>query len=815
MSDPTDPGRRDGLDGDGPRGPAATAEGVVPPTPSQERPGTTGGRARRTVRRAMLAGISLVWLVPILALVVTLGLAWNSWSGRGTLIHVSFADATGITPGETVLRFREVSVGRVESVRFSGDLSRVILDIRVDKDIAKYIDDEAQFWIVRPQVSASGISRLDTVLTGVFVEGDWDSVVKEPSDGPFAGLDRAPLTRANEPGSWVILSSDTAKGLSEGAPIFYRGVTVGRMENIRLSPSDEGVLADVFVEAPHNERLTTSSVFWNTAGVSVSLGAQGLALNVGSLSSILQGGVQFETLTSGGDPVPAGQTFHLNANEDEARNSLFTEGAAGEIRLTVLVDNGLRGLSQGADVQFEGLNVGRVTDLKLRVQPGPNNTREVQQEVTIAVLPVRLGLPPETTREQTLAFLAGKVAEGMRARVASAGFLGTSLMIELADVPDVAPATLDVDGQPYPVIPSAPGDLSDFTATAQGFISKVGQLPLNETLRSAQDMMNSITALASSQEVRQVPGDVSKTLADAQKTIAEVQAAVADLRASGAMERAGGAVDAMQRAGDAVAEAAAGVPEAIRNFDRAAQNIAAVDMAALADAATGAADGVRTLVAGPDAQGVPRQLNEALSAVADTASELRTVARDLRQANTADKLAEMIDAATTAVEAVRVAAADVPDMVVQVEDAANEIEAFDFDGISTEAQGLISDLRAMLGTEDAAQLPRNLSDTLQAAAGLLNDLRDGNAAGSLNALLASAKTATDNISVSVQRLPQLTQRFEALAAQTQAVIAAYGDRSTFNTELIGTLRELRRATAAFGQLASTIERNPRAFILGR
>lgn len=824
MTDPTQPPGRPQSNDTRPLPPRPTAEPAVMgerADPAAERTADDTGRpgvraVRQTALKAMLAGASLIWLVPIIALVATLALAWNSWNQRGELIQVSFNDATGINPGETVLKFREVAVGKVEAVRFSSDLSEVILDIRVDKDVQKYIDANSQFWIVRPQVSASGISRLDTVLSGVFVEGYWDSNIGEPQQGPHRGLERAPLTRANQPGSWMVLSADTAKGLSEGAPVLYRGLAVGRMENIRLSDRDEGVLADVFIEAPHDKRLTTATVFWDTAGLSVSLGAQGLAVNVGSVSSLLQGGVQFDTLTSGGAPVPPGHAFRLNPNEDTARNSLFAGDAAGEVRLTVLVDNALRGLSKGADVQFQGLAVGRVTDIGLRVaDTTPGEARQVQQEVTIAVLPERLGLPPGSTPEQTLAFIGDRVRDGLRARVASAGFLGTSLMIEMIEVPQAEPATLDLAAKPYPLIPSAPSDISDFTATAQGFISKVGQLPLQETLRSAQDMMNSITALASSEEIRGVPADARKTLEEAQATLAEIRGIAADLKASGAMTRAGAAVDATERAATAVADAVTGVPRVIDRIGIVADNVAAVDLKALGDAATEAAGGLRDVVASKAARELPERLGTTLESFDQAANEVRDVTAQLKDSRAVEKLGLMVDEATYAAESIKLAAADMPRVVEQIGDAADSILAFDFAGIGAEAKGVVQQVRAMLGTEDAAALPRNLSDTLQAASGLLNDLRDGNAAGSLNALLASARTAADNISAAAQRLPQLSARYEQLAARAEAVIASYGNRSAFNTEILSTLRELRRATAAFGSLASTIERNPRAFILGR
>ena len=64
-------------------------------------------------------------------------------------------------------------------------------------------------------------------------------------------------------------------------------------------------------------------------------------------------------------------------------------------------------------------------------------------------------------------------------------------------------------------------------------------------------------------------------------------------------------------------------------------------------------------------------------------------------------------------------------------------------------------------------------------------------------------------------MPALIQRLQATAARAETLFASYGDRSAFNNELLGALRELRRATGAIGSVARLIERNPRAFILGR
>ncbi|MBB1498521.1 intermembrane transport protein PqiB [Paracoccus sp. MC1862] len=771
---------------------------------------------RRTAARAARASVSVIWAVPIIALLVTMALAWNAYTGRGTEISVAFNDATGITPGETELRFREIPVGRVEAVRFTPDLQRVIVDIRVDKDIAQFIDDEAEFWIVRPQVSAQGISRLDTVLTGAFIEGWWDNEPGTAELGVHEGLERAPLTRSNERGTWVQLAASDASGMSEGSPIFYRGLAVGQMQNLRLSEDEESVVADVFIEAPHDQQLTTTTVFWDTSGFSVSLGAQGISLNVSSLSSLLQGGAEFATLSSGGQPVQAGHVFQLQPDRQTAGNSLFAASPQDELRLTMLMTDAVRGLTEGADVQFQGLTVGRVTGLSVRVTEGPDGQLgQVLQDITLAVSPQRMGLPDDAGPEDALAFLAGGVEQGLRARVTGAGFLGTSLMVELVDLPDVPAARIVTNAEPYPIIPSAPPDLSDISTTAQGFMARIGNLRLEELLKSATDMMNSVTAITSSQDTRAIPESLRRTIDEANVTMTEIRSATQELRASGVVENVAGATATANEIAGKLNGVADRLPQIAENVETATDSIREVDFASLGASIQSAVDDIRGVLGTDAARSLPGRLGDAVDQLGSAAGDIGAIAADMREGRIAERVASFMDEASAAAAAVTEAAADVPEMVAEMEEAAIAVEEFDFAGISASATGLIEDLRAMLGSEDAEQLPRNLSDTLQAASALMNELREGGAAGNLNAALQSARRAADQIAQAASTLPGLSLRFQQLAARAEAVIAAYGDRGAFNTETVNTLRSLRRAAESFGSLASSIERNPRAFILGR
>ncbi|MDB6178148.1 MlaD family protein [Paracoccus sp. Z330] len=769
---------------------------------------------RKTAVRAAQAGVNVIWLVPIIALIVTLAIAWNAYSDRGALIEVEFADATGIVPGSTALRFREITVGQVEGVQFTEDLSRVEVQIRVDKDVASYIDADAAFWIVRPQVTAQGVSRLDTVLTGSFIEGYWDAEVSEPQRR-FVGVDRPPLVREDAKGTWVKLSYESGEGLTEGAPILYRGIQVGRMENLRLAEDGNSVVVDGFIQAPHDRRLTSATVFWDSSGFSVSLGAQGVSLNVNSLTSLLQGGVSFDTPVSGGKPVDTVEAFPVQPDEATARSNVFVADEAGQLQLTMLIDEAVTGLNKGADVQFQGLNVGQVADLAVRATSDETTGAGISEEVTLAISPTRLGLDPDATPEDALDFLQRAVADGLRARVASSGLFGTQLVIELVEIPDAQAAEIDMAGEPFPLIPTAPADVTDFTSTAQGVLTKVGDLPIEEVMNSATEMLNSVTAFVRSEDTRAIPGSLRQTIEEAQAAATDLRGVLQELRESDAAINAGEAMAAASELVAKVNDAADRLPELLDSLNATAGSVRNIDFTSIGAELDATLQELRDVVGTQAAANLPAQLSSLIKTLEGAASEISVVAGEIRDSGAGSGMGRMIQEATAAFESVQAAAVDVPDMVNQIDAAAAKVDEVNFAAISAQAEGILADLRAMLGSEDAERLPRNLSNTLEAAAGLLNDLRDGNAAGSLNNALSSASVAADEVAKSVEELPALIQRLQATAARADSVMAAYGDRSAFNTETINMLRELRRATESFGSLARMIERNPRAFILGR
>lgn len=660
---------------------------------------------RKPARAPLWERLSLIWLVPLAALVILLGVAWSTWSDRGVLIEISFADATGVNPGETALKFREVTVGRVETVGFSADLSEVVLGVRVNKDVAPYIDDQAQFWLVRPEVSTQGISRLDTVLSGTFIDGYWDAQPTQPQSR-FKGLDKAPLSPDPTKGTWVTVVAADAGGLVDGAPVIYRGLSVGRLSNLRLDPAGGGVQADAFIDAPHDKLLTSSTRFWDTSGFSVSLGAGGISLNVRSLASLVQGGVEFATLTSGGTAIEQGHSYQLYPEEQAAKDSIFDTTTGKPVRFALLFDEAARGIERGAKVTFRGVEAGEVTELSIRID-GEGKERKVRQQMVIALSPERLGLAADADAATVTSFLTDEVAGGLRARISGTGLFGTTLVIELTDLPAAPPAQLDNTG-PLPMIPTGPAAQNDLAASAQGVFARVNALPIEAVMDSAIRMMNSISAVAESDETKKVPAELNALM-----------------------------------------------------------------------------------------------------------SELKTLTQQMNEGQLADRTLKAVDAVMQAADTTYGVMDEVPPVIAELKTLAEHANEIPLGSIGTELDGLLADLRATVASAETEKLPANLSAALEETASLLKELREADAAKNLSTALASAGDAATSIQSAADRLPEVTQRLQALLSRAESLVAAYGERSPFNAEMVNTLSELRRAAASFGALARTIERNPQAFILGR
>ncbi|WP_299754159.1 MlaD family protein [uncultured Boseongicola sp.] len=680
----------------------------------------------QSVRQSLFERASVVWLVPMAALLVALGVAWQSYSDRGPVIEISFQSAAGMSPGETVLRYRDVDVGLVEDVAFSDNLDRVLATVRLDKDIASFVDADAQFWIIRPEVTARGVTGLDTVLSGVYIEGAWDG---EP-DGLVVrheALGDPPLAAGGQAGLRIMLNASPGAALSEGAPILYKGIEVGRIGKPGLSDDGVNAQANAIVFEPYGKIITTATRFWDTSGFTFSIGTGGAELDFTSLASLIGGGVAFETIVSGGRPALDGAAFGLFADEGRARASLFDTSEGTKLNLTVVFRENFSGLAVGAPVELEGVRIGEVSSIRGIVDEDRFGDDAVRLLATLALLPSRLSLDVAEF-DDPLDYFEQRVDAGLRARLVTATILTGGLKVEMIEVPDAPIELMDLSAEPYPILPSAQSEISDMTATAEGVFQRINALPIEELLVSAIGFLDAAETLVGGEDVRQVPGDVRGLIGDVRglvgsqelqtlpaevsALVGELQLAAADMRIVTAslseadlVARLQGAVDSATAAATGIEISVAGVPELLTSLTALSDRVASLPVETMIAQVNETLASAEMLFASKDTQALPGALATALA-------EVEAAILELREGGAVRNLNQTLASAETAAAAIETAVAGLPSLAVRIETlverAENTLSGVDQNSeLSREARASLRDIR------NAAKAFESLSRALE------------------------------------------------------------------------------------------------------
>lgn len=257
---------------------------------------------------------SYMWLVALLCLCVSIGVAWWSMPAQGIKIVIHFPEGHGLA-AEDPVRFRGIDVGVVENVKLNRELTGVDVTVNLLPFAEPLAREGTRFWIVRPQLSLGGISGLDTAVGHKYIglipgapDTQWQSV--------FEGLASSPPDAMQNDGVEIILRGEERFSVTAGSPLDYRGVIIGRVLSIGLSPDGQKVDARLRVFDKFTKLITSESKFWASSGISASFSPIGGGINfeMESIETLVQGGVSVLTIEAGGRPIKPGDDFVLNSS---------------------------------------------------------------------------------------------------------------------------------------------------------------------------------------------------------------------------------------------------------------------------------------------------------------------------------------------------------------------------------------------------------------------------------------------------------------------------------------------------------------------
>ena len=437
---------------------------------------------RATVVPRRRARISVVWIIPILAAVVALGIAVQRILSEGPTITIVFKLAQGVEAGKTVIKYKDVNIGRVTAVRLSDDYAKVELTAKIDKSAAGLIVEDAKFWVVEPRITLSGVSGLGTLLSGNYIGFEVGKSTRK--ERRFTALEVAPVITSGQPGRQFVLKAADLGSLGVGSPIYYRRLQAGQVIAYDLTSDGKAVDLKVFVNAPYDRYVNPGTRFWNASGLDVSVGAGGVEVRTESLVALIAGGIAFDTPSFAASAEPAAANTTWTLYRDRAAAMKQAEWIAA--RYVLYFDESLRGLSVGAPVTLFGLPAGEVVDVGLAVDP---KTFNVRGRVEIVSYPERLiarmdGATQAAEREALArsaqhrhALLRHLVEQrGLRAQLRSGSLITGQLYIAFDYFPNTPKVTVDWS-RDVAVLPVAPSTITDIESKLTGIVAKLDKLP--------------------------------------------------------------------------------------------------------------------------------------------------------------------------------------------------------------------------------------------------------------------------------------------------------------------------------------------------
>ncbi|MDO4776496.1 MAG: MlaD family protein [Cardiobacteriaceae bacterium] len=433
-------------------------------------------------------GYGLLWLLPLLALAIGLYLAYQRLNDTGERIQLTFRTAEGLQAGKTKVRYKEVDVGTVTDVHLADDLTHIIVTAQMVRSANPLLREDSVFWVVKPEISATGVSGLGTLISGSYI-------AVAPGSSPehrtkFTGAEETPFIPPSEKGLRIRLITDSAAGVHQGTSIYYRGIKVGSVDQVWYNDHDDRIELSTYIIAPYHQLINSNTKFWNVSGFNFSLGASGAELQMQSLESLLLGGITFSTPTS------------LNPNirpvEDNAVFTLYdSERATTQVPsgskqyYVVYFEDSVRGLRVGAPVAFNGIDIGQVIDIRLLYDETSN---KAAIPVLIEVEPDRIErLNGRSDKEDIIAALVGK---GLQASMETDSLITGDKYIKLSVYPDDIKRFGEDPYSAYAVMPSRSTGITRITDGVTEIVDKVRKLPIDSLADKAGATLDSAASAA-------------------------------------------------------------------------------------------------------------------------------------------------------------------------------------------------------------------------------------------------------------------------------------------------------------------------------
>src|SRR5512137_394385 len=190
----------------------------------------------------------------------------------------------------------------------------------------------------------------------------------------------------------------------------------------------------------------------------------------------------------------------------------------------------VRGLQIGSPVTFRGVPLGQVTGIEAYMAPdGTGIDIEVTYQVNLDRIRDKGGAVSQLEAMGPRAAAKELGAKGLRAELLSTSLVTGQLYIDLDFHPDQPPRMVDIPTR-YAQIPTAPTKLQLLGDRIEKLATAISDVPFDQLVRDVSDTLHAIRDLARESEIRTALAAAGAAGREAQRTLANVDRLVSEVR---------------------------------------------------------------------------------------------------------------------------------------------------------------------------------------------------------------------------------------------------------------------------------------------
>jgi paraquat-inducible protein B len=426
-----------------------------------------------------------IWIVPLIALLIAGWLVYQYYKELGPQIVITFEKNEGLVAGQSYIKYRNVPIGKVEKITLQKDGEGVVVTARMHKDAISYLNTSSKFWIVKPEVRISGVSGLDTLLSGTYI-GMYAQKSDDDFISEFTGLNH-PFHKDIEKGEYILLkTSQLESSIKVGTPVYFKNLKAGQVEYIILD-ADKVVNVVVYIKEEYKEFIGEDSKFWVRSVLNAEYNNGTIDFNIAPLTDILQGAIEFSsTQLENLKKLPDTFYFSLYPNQSSINTQHFANSNKEIKEFKVYTNEAISKLKVNAPVRFQGYKIGKVENINLHYD---KEYKKMKSNILLSIDTSVFTDPSDKNHTGFDNFIQA-FNDGLRVRLDTidplTGFLYINLVFDSNISNDSKPIIKDDE---YMVLSTTSHRQKSIFDSTKSIVEKIDSLPLNDLLVSIEQLL--------------------------------------------------------------------------------------------------------------------------------------------------------------------------------------------------------------------------------------------------------------------------------------------------------------------------------------